>query len=145
VKRQEIHIVVQSAASSTDLYRLLADARSWPSWASVDECEPEGLSPSGDEEVGTVRATRRGRTLGWDRVTELVPDQRLGYEHVKGLPVRDYLASVSLTPLPDAGTTITWYASFVPRWPGTGGLLRRGIEGFLRECAEGLAAHAASA
>jgi len=141
VKRQEIHIDVESAAPAADLYRLLADARTWPAWASLDECVPEGLSPSGAEQVGTIRASRRGRTLGWDRVNELVPDQRLGYEHVKGLPVTDYLASVDLAPRPDGGTTITWQASFRPRWPGTGALLRRGIEQFLRQCAEGLAGH----
>jgi hypothetical protein len=142
MKRQQIHVVVESPSSPAALYRLLADARTWPAWTDMDECVPEGIAVGEVEKVGTVRANRRGRTRGWDRITELVPDERLGYEHVKGLPVVGYIASVSLTPHPN-GTTITWDVSFAPRYPGTGALLRRGVEGFLTSCAQGLAGHRA--
>jgi hypothetical protein len=142
-KRQQIRVVAQSAASPAALYRLLADGPSWVAWSTLDECVSEGLAPDGAEQVGTVRRNRRGRTRGWDRITELVPDRTLGYAHVKGLPVRDYTATVTLTPTADGGTTIVWLAGFTPRWLGTGRLLRRGIEDFLDECARGLAEYAA--
>jgi hypothetical protein len=144
MKRQQVHLVVEAKASPAAIYRLLKDGRTWVHWSDLDECLPEGLGASAEEQVGTVRASRRGRTRGWDRITELVPDRRLGYEHVKGLPVLDYVASVELVPSP-SGTTIVWEASFAPRWPGTGGLLRRGVERFLGSCARGLAQHASTA
>lgn len=141
--RQRIRVVAESAASPADLYRLLADGPSWVTWSPLDECVSEGLGADGREQVGTVRINRRGRTRGQDRITEMVADRSLAYAHVKGLPVRDYTASVTLTPMTDGGTAIVWLAEFSPRWPGTGALLRRGVEGFLGGCAQGLAAHAA--
>jgi Polyketide cyclase / dehydrase and lipid transport len=140
VKRQHIHIVAESAATPAAIYRLLKDSRTWADWSDLDECVPSFLAPNGEEQVGTVRASRRGRTLGWDRITELVPDHRLGYEHVKGLPVSDYVATVTLDPKPNGTTTIVWDASFTPRWPGTGAMLSRAVTRFLSECACGLAA-----
>jgi hypothetical protein len=47
---------------------------------------------------------------------------------------------VRLADGPCGGTTIVWPASFRPRWIGTGVLYRRGIESFLGDCAQGLAA-----
>jgi hypothetical protein len=47
---------------------------------------------------------------------------------------------VRLVDGPSGGTTIVWPARFRPRLFGTGGLYRRGIESFLRDCAQGLAA-----
>jgi hypothetical protein len=42
------------------------------------------------------------------------------------------------------GTAITWHASFLPKIPGTGPLLARGLRRFLDQCAHGLADHAAA-
>jgi hypothetical protein len=140
--RQKIRVTAESAASPAALYRLLADGPSWVAWSSMDECVPEGLGPAGEERVGTVRMNRRGRTRGWDRTTEMVPDHVFGYAHLKGLPVRDYTGTVTLTPT-SGGTTIVWLVEFDPRWPGTGGLLHRRIATFIDECAQGLAAYAA--
>jgi hypothetical protein len=144
-KHQQIRIVAESAAAPSELFPLLADGRSWVTWSPMDECVPEGLGPNGEEQVGTIRANRMGRTRGWDRITSLEPDRVLGYAHLKGLPVRNYLAEVTLEPKPDGGTTIIWTVGFHPRWPGTGALLRRNIEGFLRDCVAGLAAQPAVA
>jgi hypothetical protein len=52
------------------------------------------------------------------------------------------MVAVDLQPTHD-GTDISWRASFLPRIPGTGGLLERGLGRFLEQCARGLAAHAA--
>jgi hypothetical protein len=140
LKVRTIRVEVSSPMPASELYRLLADGRTWPNWADLDVCEPEGVPVGTPEVVGTVRCNKRGRTVGFDRITELVPDRRFGYEHVKGLPVRDYVASIDLAPSPDGSTTITWQASFRPRIPGTGRTLQRGIEEFLTGCAQGLAA-----
>lgn len=140
--RQTIRIVAGTPASPHVVYRLLADGPSWGAWSPMDECVPDGLAPNGAEQVGTVRMGRRGRTRGWDEVTELIPDRRLGYRHLRGLPVRDYVAGVTLDRLPEGGTSILWTAEFNPRWPGTGGLLLRNIRRFLGECTRGLATYA---
>jgi len=139
-----VRVETQSQASPAALYRLLADARSWPHWSDLDECTPEGIAVGETERVGTVRRSRRGRTVGWDRTTVLDPDRTFGYQHVKGLPVRDYVAAVELAPNLDGTTRLTWGADFRPRIPGTGAILRRGIEKFLSDCVRGLADHASN-
>ena len=78
-----------------------------------------------------------------DQVAELVADRRFGYRHLAGLPVRDYRATIDLDP-DDGGTRIRWQVSFLPRLPGTGRLLRRGVRQFIDGCARGLAAYAAT-
>ena len=139
-----VRVEAQSQASHFDVYQLLADARSWPAWSDLDECTPEDIAPGETERVGTIRRSRRGKTVGWDRTTVLEPGRTFGYQHVKGLPVRDYVAAVELTPNPDGTTRISWRADFRPRIPGTGAILRRGIEQFLSNCVRGLADHAST-
>jgi hypothetical protein len=58
--------------------------------------------------------------------------------------MRDYLGEVTLRTQPGAGTQITWEASFLPKRAGTGWVLERGIERFLRQCVNGLASYAAA-
>jgi hypothetical protein len=61
---------------------------------------------------------------------------------LSGVPVRDYRADVELTLSVD-GTDIRWRASFLPKVPGTGWVLERGLRRFLEQCVRGLAEHAA--
>jgi hypothetical protein len=93
--------------------------------------------------VGSVRRLTRGRVVGFDKVVELVADRRFSYQHLRGLPVRDYRADVDLEPV-DGGTRIHWHATFRSKTPGTGWLLRITLGRFLREITDGLAAHAAA-
>jgi hypothetical protein len=141
--RRHIHIEAHSQATPDAVYRLLADGASWPRWSPIESFElerPGGPSPEG---VGAVRVFRRGRTTGRDQVVELIPGRRLAYHSLSGLPVRNYHAQVDLRPTPH-GTAITWHASFLPKIPGTGPLLARGLRRFLDQCAHGLADHAAA-
>ncbi len=95
--------------------------------------EPEGL--------GAVRGFRSGRVAGRDTLVELIPDRRFAYTHVSNLPVRDYRADVDLEPTPD-GTAVRWVSTFVPKVPGTGWLMRRGLDSFVAGLTHGLARHA---
>ena len=78
-----------------------------------------------------------------ERVIERVPEQRFGYELLSGLPLRDYRAAVTLTPV-EEGTRIRWRSSFVAKVPGTGWIYRLTLGRFIRQVAEGLAAHAST-
>jgi hypothetical protein len=89
-----------------------------------------------------VRVFRSRRVTGRDTIVELVPDRRFSYTHASNLPVRDYRADVDLEPTPD-GTAIRWVSSFDPKVPGTGRLVRRGLDGFVAGLVNGLAEHAA--
>jgi Polyketide cyclase / dehydrase and lipid transport len=73
-----------------------------------------------------------------ERVTTLEPEERLEYDLLSGLPVRNYHAVVTLA---DAGkgTDITWSARFDPPWPIFKGLWRGGMLKVVNHVAERLA------
>lgn len=131
---QVIEVTARSAASPDEVYERLADASTWADWSPMSEVVVES-----GEGVGEIRRLTRGRTVGRDETIELVPGTRFAYRSLGGLPVRDYVATVDLTPTDDGGTEITWRSTFEPKIPLTGAILRRGIAGFLQQCADGVA------
>jgi len=143
MRRRHIEVTQHSAAAPTSLFALLINGETWPRWSPIEAFELERTGDPAPEGVGAIRILRRGRTTGRDEIVEVVPDRRLGYRSLSGLPVRDYRAHVDLEPHGD-GTTIRWEASFEPKVPGTGWILERGLRRFLCECAAGVAAQTAS-
>jgi hypothetical protein len=65
--------------------------------------------PSG--EVGTVRWLAYQRTTTGEQVTEVQPGRRMAYTVLRGIPVRNYRAQVTLTPTA-TGTHIEWVAEW---------------------------------
>jgi uncharacterized protein YndB with AHSA1/START domain len=139
--RQRIEHHATTTADPATVYALLRDGASWPSWSPIDSFELEREGDGEREGVGAVRVFRSGRVTGRDTIVELVPDRRLSYTHVSSLPVRDYRGDIDLTPVA-GGTEIRWVSAFDPKIPGTGFMLRRGLDGFIAALTDGLAAHA---
>lgn len=127
---QRVDVTVRSAAGPSDVFALLRDGASWPSWTSLDSYEAEG----------EVRVFRRGRVRSRERVVEadVVPDRRFAYELLSGLPLRDYRGFVDLEP-DGTGTRVHWHSSFRPKVPGTGWLYRIALQRLITEFAGGLA------
>jgi hypothetical protein len=143
VRRRQLQVSAHARAAPAVVFGLLADGTSWPRWSPIESFQLERAGDPPPEGPGAIRVFRRGRTTGRDQIVEVIPGRRLGYVSLSGLPVRDYRATVDLQPT-HGGTDIRWRASFLPRIPGTGWLLERGLGRFLDQCARGLAAHAAS-
>ena len=65
--------------------------------------------------MGAIRVFRRGRTTGRDQLLELVPNRRLEYASLSGLPVREYVGEVDLEAgARRRGRLIRWHSSFCP-------------------------------
>jgi hypothetical protein len=143
MRQRHVSVTAPTRAPAAAVYRLLADGPSWPEWAGIDRLELEAPGSPPPEGVGAIRVLHRGRTTGRDEILELVPDRRLAYRTLSGVPVRDYVGEVDLTVESDGSTTIHWHSKFFPKVPGTGWLVERGIRRFLQGCARGLAEHAA--
>ena len=143
MRRRRIEVSATSVASPGAVYALLTDGSTWPRWSPIESFELEQPGDGAPEGVGAIRVFRRGRTTGRDQVLELVPDRRLRYASLSGLPVRDYVGEVELEPVP-GGTLVRWHSSFVPAVRGTGWLVELGIRRFLTGCVRGLAEYAAS-
>jgi hypothetical protein len=142
--RQHIDIRVHTRAEANAVYALLRDGASWPRWTSIDSFELERAGEREPEGLGAIRIFRKGKVVGRDQIAELILDRRFSYLHLSGLPVRDYRADVDLEPKAE-GTRIRWRVSFSPKVPGSGWLLRWGIERFVTQSARGLAAYAHTA
>ena len=138
---QKVAVQAVTRAPAKLLFALLKDPRTWSTWSPMDESGPDQPGPDDPNGVGSTRAFTKGHVRGIDRVVELVPDRRYSYVHVQGLPVREYRADVDLEDI-RGGIRINWQASFKPKVPGTGWLLRRGIRRFLQQMADGLASYA---
>lgn len=133
-----------STAPPAVVWRLLLDARTWPTWSAVDALDVErssGLDPDGRDPVGAVRAFRTGRTVTGERVTGLVEEKQLTYEDAFNRAIHDYRAVVDLAPTPTGGTLIHWHGTYATKW-GTGWLLRGVMQRVMQRMADGLAAYA---
>ena len=143
MSRQRIEHTAATTADPATVYALLRDGASWPVWGPLDSFELGRPGDAEPEGVGAVRIFRSGRVTGRDTIAELVPDRRFSYTHVSSLPIKNYRADIDLTPSGE-GTSIRWVSAFDAKVPGTGGLLRRGLDGFVSKLVHGLADHAAS-
>lgn len=136
-----IDVRVTTSAGPDTLYGLLRDGASWPVWSPIGSFELRRPAADEPEGVGAIRVFRTGRVTSVERVAELVPGRRFGYELEHGLAIRDYRANIDLEPEGGA-TVIHWHSTFRAKVPGTGWLYRRTLSGFIQRCAEGLAAYA---
>ncbi len=139
--RQRIEHHATTTADPATVYALLRDGASWPGWGPLDSFELERPGADEPEGLGAVRIYRSGRVTGRDTIAELVENRRFSYTHVSSLPIKNYRADVDLTPTAD-GTEIRWVSQFDPKIPGTGRLMRRGLDGFVGQHANGLAQRA---
>ncbi|HEX2805008.1 MAG TPA: SRPBCC family protein [Kineosporiaceae bacterium] len=140
-----IDVSAHSTATSCEVFRLLADGSSWPTWGAWTAFTLESPGADAPEGPGAVRVfTSRawGRTtVTRERVLEIVPDRRIGYQLLSGLPLRNYRAAVDLEPA-DGGTTIRWHATFDGATPGPAWLYRRALSGFIADAARRVAGYA---
>src|SRR5690606_13150303 len=118
------------------------EGATWPTWSGHDAAELVERGEGDGDGVGAVRVLHRGRTRSRERIVELVPERRLGYVLLSGLPLRDYRANVDLTP-ERGGTKIRWSSDFSAKVPGTGPLYRWALDRFMATAAASLAARAA--
>jgi hypothetical protein len=142
--RQRIEHTATTSADPAAVYALLRDGATWPVWSKLDSFELERPGDGEPEGLGAVRIFRQGKVEGRDTVAELVENRRFSYTHESKLPVKNYRADIDLTPR-DGGTEIRWVSEFDPKIPGTGRLVRRGLDKFIAENVNGLASYASSA
>ncbi|HUZ22074.1 MAG TPA: SRPBCC family protein [Acidimicrobiales bacterium] len=141
--RQQISVTAWSRAHPGVLYSLLCTGATWPTWSPIGSFELERPGPDGGEGIGAVRLFRTGLVRSHEEIGSLEQDRPFGYALLQGMPLRDYRAAVELSE-DRGGTTVRWSASFSAAIPGTGRFYRWFLGRFIKRCALGLAAFAAS-
>jgi len=109
----QLHVEAEGTAEATPqvVWALVADAGSYCRWGPWSA---SGYQSPGDEALGgagAIRWMRYGRTTTVEKVLEVENGRRITYTVVKGIPVRNYRAEVTLLPA-GARTRIRWAASW---------------------------------
>ena len=120
------------------VWALVADANTYPRWGPWND---GGYDPpaKGPTLPGSVQWFRFGRrTTSVERVLEVDAPSRIVYTVVRGIPVRNYRAEVTLTPNIPSGTSIRWAAT----WDKTlmGRLVHRKLQTVYRQVMDALVA-----
>ena len=138
---QRISVHVRTAAPADTVYALLRDGATWPTWSPLGSFELVREGKDEPEGLGAVRLFKTNGVRSYEKIVALEPGRRFGYALEHGLPLRDYVAYVDLSPR-DGGTDIHWHSTFTPKIPGTGWFYRWFLGSFVKRVAAGLAATA---
>ena len=114
----QVHVEAEGMAQAAPeaVWELVANAGTYSEWGPWSA---SGYQNPGDhaDGPGVIRWMRYGHTTTVERVLDAEKGRRLAYTVVKGIPVRNYRAEVTLTP-EGAGTHIRWSASWDRTLPG---------------------------
>lgn len=117
-------------ATPAAIWALVSDVRRYPEWgpwSAAGYQRPGDDSPHGPGAVQWLRSARRAYLrypTSIEKVLEVEENRRLVYTVIGGIPVRNYRAEVTLTPVAD-GTRVRWGAT----WDTTlaGRIVQRGL------------------
>jgi uncharacterized protein YndB with AHSA1/START domain len=139
----EVRAEAQTSAGPARVFALLKDGSTWTEWSMFSSYALERPGPIDPLGVGSVRvfATRISKTR--EEVVEIVPDQRLSYTLLSGLPFVGYRADVELEPRAGGGTLIRWSSRFRVKRFGTGWfwswIMKRSLRTVAGQLADGAA------
>src|ERR1700761_8471185 len=112
-----------SRARAAAVYAAAKDSSRYPDWSVIGAFENVRSGAGEPYGVGSLRIYRTWPLKLLEEVTELVPDQKVSYALLKGLPFRNYRSSITITPA-DGGADIHWRSQFEPKIPGTRAVYR---------------------
>ena len=112
-QKARLHVEAEGVARATPeaVWELVSDANRYCEWGPWNA---SGYDSPGDEAAdgaGAIRWMRYGRFTTVERVLEAEKARRLVYTVVKGIPVRNYRAEVTLRPAGE-GTRVHWSADW---------------------------------
>jgi uncharacterized protein YndB with AHSA1/START domain len=146
----KLHVEAEQTvqASPQTVWALVSDTTTYPQWGPWRKAEytsPGDSSPHGLGAVYWLESSRRyglRYTVSVERIVDFQEGRSLAYTVVKGIPVRNYRADITLTPTA-GGTRIRWAAS----WDRTlaGRLVHRSLRVLYPQIVAGLAAAAEKA
>jgi uncharacterized protein YndB with AHSA1/START domain len=123
------------------VFDVLTDHRGYADITRVRRVEMEREGEPAPNGVGAIRVVHvigpplREEVLAYER------PNRFSYTVLSGMPVRDHVGTVELTPQ-DAGTRIVYAVRSTPTLPFAGGLVIAGIKLAIEQLLDGVAAEA---
>jgi uncharacterized protein YndB with AHSA1/START domain len=133
-----IESVSETSGSPANVWALLSDASTWSRWGAWSSVEVEG---GGQQCPDAVRVLVRSPFRVRERITAWVPEQRMAYELVDGMRVRDYRSEVTLEHTATGGTMVRWRSSYRRAGPLTALLLRLAVRDACTRLAKAASTH----
>jgi uncharacterized protein YndB with AHSA1/START domain len=137
---RQLHVEAEGTtlAEVDTVWALLADANTYAQWGPWND---GGYDPpaNGPSQPGSVQWFRFGRrTTSVEKILEIDAPSRIVYIVMRGIPVKNYRAEVTLTPNDTSGTSIRWAAT----WENTlmGRLVHRKLQTIYRQVMDALVA-----
>ncbi|HEX4245580.1 MAG TPA: SRPBCC family protein [Acidimicrobiales bacterium] len=129
-----------TSAAPEVVWALVADANRYSQWGPWNDggYEPPSEGPSHKGSVQWFRFGRRTKSV--EEILEVEAPRRLVYTVLRGIPVKNYRAEVTLTPTSPAGTSVRWTATWDKTFMGR--LVRRKLEQIYPEIVGALVATA---
>ena len=127
-----------TSAGVETVWALVSDANTYAKWGPWNNggYDPSGKGPS---KPGSVQWFQFGRrTTSVEKILEVDAPSRIVYTVVRGIPVKNYRAEVTLAPNALGGTSIRWVAT----WDKTlmGRLVHRKLQVVYRQVIDALTA-----
>ena len=115
----QLHVEADGVARAAPevVWELVANADRYSEWGPWSASGYENLGAQAPDAAGVIRWMRYGRTTTVEKVLESQRPRRLVYTVVNGIPVRNYRAEVTLSPVGE-GTHVRWTASWDRTLPG---------------------------
>ena len=115
----QLRVEAEGAARAAPevVWELVANADRYSEWGPWSASGYENLGAQAPDGAGVIRWMRYGRTTTVEKVLESERARRLVYTVVRGIPVRNYRAEITLSPQGE-GTYIRWAASWDRTLPG---------------------------
>jgi hypothetical protein len=128
-----IEAVATTSGSREAVWALLEDASKWAEWGPWSQVEVEG---GGEQRLGAVRMLVNRPFRVRERITDWVAGERMAYELLDGMRVKDYRSTVTLDDGPGGGTLIRWRSVYERAGPLTALLLRFAVRDACRRLAK---------
>ncbi len=123
-----LHVEAEGTTSADveTVWALVSDANTYAKWGPWNDggYGPSGKGPS---QPGSIQWFTFGRrTTSVEKILEVDAPSRISYTVLRGIPVKNYRAEITLTPNVPSGTSIRWVAT----WDETlmGRLVRRRLQ-----------------
>lgn len=134
-------LVRQIAAPPETIFEILVDHRSY---ASITPLRKSELEREGDPAPNGAGAIRKLSAVGpplREEVLTYEEPRRFSYTVLSGLPVRDHVGTVELTPQ-EGGTKLTYAVRTIPTVPLVGAVVVGAVKLGVRQLIDGVSAEA---
>jgi hypothetical protein len=143
MKQHTVTATHLTSASPEAVWDLLAHSSTWTDWSPVRVMTIERSAPDGGDGVGAIRSLKTSLATSREEVLELDAPELFRYRMLSGLPLTDYVGTVTITSGEGGGASITWSSTFFSpaglRGWFWGQFIKAAVTGYCR----GLARHAA--